>query len=800
MALTHSISQFVLKVHSRCNLACDHCYVYEHSDQSWRTRPVGVSPAVVHRAAVRIAEHAAEHRLPVVHVVLHGGEPLLLGPDALGEVLETLHRVIGPVAEADLRLHTNAVLLSPEFCDLFARHDVKVGVSLDGDRAANDLHRNFADGRSSHAAVLRGLALLRRPEYRRQYAGILCTVDTAGDPVAVLDALLDQEPPRIDFLLPHATWDHPPPRPPGRPDAYARWLAAVFDRWVALGRPVPVRLFESIEAVAVGAASGTEGIGLDPVDLLVIETGGEWEQVDSLKTAYAGAPMLTLTAGVGPAAVLNVFEHSADEAAAHPAVAARQHGAAELSDTCRACALVERCGGGHYAHRYRTGSGFRNPSVYCDDLKTLITHIGVPDRVRVADPAPAAAGPPVFAHFGLPDVAAIAEGPVDRERAARIAWTQAEITRAYIFTVGRLAAASRSTPAEQSAADGYELLCAVDRAAPDAAAAVLDHPFARAWGMRCHRRVTAGEPLSAADGAYLSALALAAALRGKVDAALTLPSGGPIHLPTLGTLVRGDGIGADTGTGRTALLHVRAGEIDPSTTDIRAWRPSSWTGQDGGDDGSDGGGILLEDQDPHRDVYGHAVTGRLSHTALARWRWMLPESLEVLGRWAPRYAEQVRSCVRAVVPLVPDPSGAERGETSAEAFGAVAVALPETPDALAMLLVHECQHLLLNTVLDTHDLYRQEDPRGFPVGWRADSRPIHGVLQGAFAHSALAELWLARGAVNPAESGKAYDTASCYAAWSLEALDRLVSCGALLPLGVSFADRLSGRTRRLLES
>ena len=36
---TVPLSQFVLKVHSRCDLACDHCYVYEAADQSWRGRP-----------------------------------------------------------------------------------------------------------------------------------------------------------------------------------------------------------------------------------------------------------------------------------------------------------------------------------------------------------------------------------------------------------------------------------------------------------------------------------------------------------------------------------------------------------------------------------------------------------------------------------------------------------------------------------------------------------------------------------------------------------------------------------------
>ena len=28
--------QFILKVHSRCNLSCSYCYVYEMADQAWR--------------------------------------------------------------------------------------------------------------------------------------------------------------------------------------------------------------------------------------------------------------------------------------------------------------------------------------------------------------------------------------------------------------------------------------------------------------------------------------------------------------------------------------------------------------------------------------------------------------------------------------------------------------------------------------------------------------------------------------------------------------------------------------------
>src|SRR5450631_3399852 len=105
--MTVSVSQYVLKVTSRCDLACDHCYVYEHADQSWRNKPKSVTEATVRQAARRICEHARAHRLDRVHVVLHGGEPLLLGRDGLYEVVSVLRRLIDPVTELDLRIHTN---------------------------------------------------------------------------------------------------------------------------------------------------------------------------------------------------------------------------------------------------------------------------------------------------------------------------------------------------------------------------------------------------------------------------------------------------------------------------------------------------------------------------------------------------------------------------------------------------------------------------------------------------------------------------------------------------------------------
>ena len=325
-----SISQYVLKVHSRCNLACDHCYVYEHADQSWQTKPRVISPDTAAMTARRIREHAAAHQLAEVFVVLHGGEPLLAGPVRMRALLDQLTSQIDPVARLDLRVHSNGLLLDEQWCDLFREYEVKVGISLDGDQAANDRHRVFADGRGSYHQVLDALALLRRQENRHLYAGLLCTIDLASDPVAVYRALARQRPPNLDLLLPHATWENPPYRPSGRPSPYADWLMRVYRRWDQDGRPMPIRVFDSVSSAARGGPSLTEALGTDPGAVLVIDTNGDWEQPDSMKTAFDGAA----TTG------MNVSGHAVAAVTAHPAITARQGGVAALCATCRGCPVA----------------------------------------------------------------------------------------------------------------------------------------------------------------------------------------------------------------------------------------------------------------------------------------------------------------------------------------------------------------------------------------------------------------------------------------------------------------------------
>lgn len=357
----------VLKVHQRCNLACDYCYVYTMADQSWRDQPMVMARATWLAAAARLAEHGRTHQLPAMRLILHGGEPLLAGSDRLATLVGDFRATVGDAFRLDVRLQTNGVLLDDQMLRLLRRLDVTVGVSLDGTATDNDRHRRRPDGRGSFAAVDRALRLLGAPEHRPAFAGLLCTVNPDTDPLACYEALIRYEPPLIDFLLPHANWSAPPEhhaRTSATP--HGDWLVTVFDRWYDAPRQqTSVRLFEDVIALILGGAGRSEQVGLSPVAVVVVETNGAIEQVDSLKSTYPGACATGLT----------VLADPLDAALSHPGVVARQIGLDALCDTCRACPVHKVCGGGHYAHRFRAGEGFLNPSVYCGDMRRLIRHV-----------------------------------------------------------------------------------------------------------------------------------------------------------------------------------------------------------------------------------------------------------------------------------------------------------------------------------------------------------------------------------------------------------------------------------------
>ncbi|MET8079083.1 FxsB family cyclophane-forming radical SAM/SPASM peptide maturase [Streptomyces sp. NPDC005303] len=767
------IDQFVLKVHGGCDLACDHCYIYEHADQSWRVKPRVMTPVIAAQTGRRIAEHARTHRVPAVRITLHGGEPLLLGVSRLRDIIETLRGVLDDTVRVDLHIQTNGVTLNDRFCRLFDEHGVRVGVSLDGDRSSNDRHRRYANGRSSHARVLRALALLRRPEFRHLYAGILCTVDLENDPIAVYEALLEEAPPRLNFLLPHATWANPPPGHGSTPAPYGAWLRRIHSRWLADGRPVPIRLFDALVAASRGESSGSEAVGLRPVALAVVDTDGSWEQADSLKTAYPGAPTTGMT----------VFTQSLDQVMGHPGMAARNEGHANLCKTCLACPVVHICGGGLYAHRYRPENGFDNPSVYCADLRFLASEVTA-IRPGTAG-SPGGGHPPVMHQLpkGAFDALADGAGTVDGVRALQE--VQLSMTRALIAGGAQSAGRSDLTVA---AAIGRELLIELDSRHPAATAEVLRHPFVQTWAVRCLRE---GTSCRERDLAHIAGLAAAVAWRAGVTTRLPLPvRAGLVHLPGLGaSRVAGDGA--------TAIVSVEGADRPPAGwIEIRQLTAGSLP-------------VTVDDLDPYRLGHDRTAWNRLSPPRWEAWRRALSEAADELSRLIPEYAGALRAGLRTIVPLRATP--VDHGTAvygTPRAFGAAGVALLDgAPDTdIAATLLREFQRTKLTALMDMYEFFTAESSLPVEVPHRVRPVPIRQAFHGLYAHVSLAELWQARSACLPAgvPRGEMINVETAFQYHHEQAdrtVDALVAAGALAPAGVRFAtglraaiDRQAGRS------
>ncbi|WP_277436185.1 FxsB family cyclophane-forming radical SAM/SPASM peptide maturase [Streptomyces sp. SPB162] len=666
----------MVKVHSRCDLACDHCYVYQHADQSWAARPKVMADATITTTARRISEHAAAHGLDEVHVVLHGGEPLLAGRERLRRVSEELRHALAGVCRLDLRMQTNGLLLDDAYCAMLAQEDIRTGISLDGDRTSNDRHRRRADGSGSYDAVVRATRLLGSPPYRSAFAGLLCTIDIANDPTAVYEALIALDPPRIDFLLPHATWDHPPPRPAGDDGAtaYARWLMTIYDRWLLDGCRPPVRLFDSIEATANGLASFTEALGLGSPDLVVVETDGEIEQADWLKTVARGAP----------ATGFHIDRHAFDEAARHPGFLARHAGPAGLSGQCRRCPVVQVCGGGLYGHRHRHGRGFDNPSVFCADLFALIGHVRRTPRSARSRPTEAPA-PPVHVLTG-DDYDALAAGRGD-ERAVRALLATELSTRRVLLDAVRERIGDAADPA-------LSVLIELAETSAHTVPGVLSQPCFRAWAVRC---LTDPSATPALAGARLAEMALAAAVRAGGSARLTVAlRGGSAHLPSLGRLVAQDAVAAD--------LEVRGGELFVHTggaayavrepPDGMRWEPLRYlhfTGRP----------VAVEDMDPFRDVYRAPARPRLTDDEFDRWRSALTAAWHVVGTRHAPYAVATAAVLTALTPL-DDPEGNGLAHVDDHVFGVLGLALAPDAEALASLLVDGARRLTTNALLECY--------------------------------------------------------------------------------------------------
>ncbi len=354
-------SIFVLKIAELCNLNCSYCYMYHKGDTSFRSRPKFMSKDVAAAMLVRIASYAQRHSLAQVTLALHGGEPFLAGKEWILWFLQEARRVERAYnISFQLAAQTNGTLLDMEWLKLLAGYEVALGVSCDGPKEWHDLARPDFSGHGSYEAVKNAIALLAN-HYTASW-GVLTVANPAADSAAVLQHFVDLGVHSIDFLWPEYHHDDPPPFPPG---AMGKYFVELFDFWYGLSSPPQIRWFEDAMRLLLGGSSSSDCLGPHPIADIMVESDGAWEPLDTLRICGNG---MTRTG-------LDVLHHDVEEIWKVPLYQIGLRNQELLSDKCLQCAMRAVCGGGFLPHRFRKENGFANPSVYCEELLTVLTHI-----------------------------------------------------------------------------------------------------------------------------------------------------------------------------------------------------------------------------------------------------------------------------------------------------------------------------------------------------------------------------------------------------------------------------------------
>ena len=352
------IAYLLVKVATRCNIDCSYCYWFR--DKSVYAKPKLMSLTVLSQLLKRMEEQITRFSLPDFLLLLHGGEPMLWGIDNFHYIGKECRAIAARTGcKIELSVTTNGVLIDEAWLDCFEQNSIQVTLSIDGPAQVHDIYRRtFQDG-PTHALVE---SAVQRLQARGIAPGVLAVCNPAHYPKEYVDYFVGTGINTFDIMFPDATFeDNDPPR-------LAKFYCDLFDLWLEANRDkrtINIRSTENMVAGLLGGSSRTEEIGYGPQEVCTILTDGSMEPLDVIRIAGDGSTTTTF----------NIFDNELEDIKIEPHWKAARDASLNLCEKCRQCQFVLACGGGYLPHRFSKHNGYDNPSVYCDDLYAIFSHI-----------------------------------------------------------------------------------------------------------------------------------------------------------------------------------------------------------------------------------------------------------------------------------------------------------------------------------------------------------------------------------------------------------------------------------------
>lgn len=170
-----------------CNLQCQYCFYHDVTSHREQAHFPMMSETTAERlidSALQFADGGS------IAFAFQGGEPLLVGLPYFSHFTEYVAQKNTKGSPIYYSIQTNGLLINPEWATFLREHSFLVGLSLDGNKAANQ-YRTDAEGKNSFDRILAAARVLE--EYRVDFNILTVVTGYVADHIDQVYAFFKQQ-------------------------------------------------------------------------------------------------------------------------------------------------------------------------------------------------------------------------------------------------------------------------------------------------------------------------------------------------------------------------------------------------------------------------------------------------------------------------------------------------------------------------------------------------------------------------------------------------------------------------------
>ncbi|MFH0258813.1 anaerobic sulfatase maturase [Vibrio rumoiensis] len=363
---------------SICNLDCEYCFYLEKE----KLYPENMTNWKMDRQTLKlyIQQYIEAQPGHDIQFAWQGGEPTLMGVEFFQQAMELCLQYAGN-RNITHSFQTNGILLNDQWCVLFKKYNVLVGVSIDGPEDLHDIYRVTRSKKPTHAKVMKGINYLKKHKIEFNTLTVVHELNAQhpeqvyqflkqiGSTFLQFIPLVERKLPKEEGQAQLLTLVHPGQRqaeitPWSVPSLhFGEFLNRIFDIWVKkdVGL-IFVNMFDSTLATWCGYPSGSCVTAPTCGHAFALESNGDMYQCDHF---------------VYPEYKLgNIHQVTINEMNQSAAVKKFGQDKSEfLSVDCQQCTYKFACHGGCPKHRFSISPlGFPHHNYLCAGYKQFFKH------------------------------------------------------------------------------------------------------------------------------------------------------------------------------------------------------------------------------------------------------------------------------------------------------------------------------------------------------------------------------------------------------------------------------------------